>query len=61
MSSGHSSGVMCENHKNNFRIGFQHQNKSHMIGGNFLSCDNSIVKGKTEKKTQLIQQNQQTF
>jgi hypothetical protein len=57
MSSGHSSAVMCENHKNNFRIGFQHQNKSKMTGGNFLSCDKIIVKGKTEKNTQLIQQN----
>jgi hypothetical protein len=52
MSSGCSSDVMCENHKHNFRIGFQHQNKGNMIEGTFLSCD-SIVKGNTGLVTQI--------
>lgn len=54
MSSGHNSGIMDENHRENFRKGFQHQNNSKMVGGVFLPC-NDIVKGNTEKNKQLLQ------
>lgn len=53
MSSGHSSSVMCETHKSNFRIGFHHQNKSNMFGDYFLSCDD-LVTGKGEKNTDKL-------
>ena len=48
ISSGHSSSVMCETHKNNFRTGFQHQNKRNMVGNIFLPF-NDIVHSKTKK------------
>lgn len=48
ISSGHSSSVMCENHKNNFRVGFQHQNRHNMIGNIFLPF-NDIAHSKTKK------------
>ena len=55
ISSGHSSSVMCETHKNNFRRGFLHQNKFKMSGG-FFSHFNDIVHEKTDKyKHTLLQ------
>ena len=53
MSSGHSSNIMCETHKSNFRIGFQHQNKDNMLRENFLSCDD-LVNGKGENNTDML-------